>query len=336
MPCRTIGCNAQYGFPILSGPGPLWKLVSAAVEFGKPAESHPQQRAQPPPGFVRATRNGSLAIGCDPYYVVGFNCYTLIEAAAEVNHGTWGLDYSSNGRAIVTAFLDEASLRGMNAVRMWAFSVVSGRPMQIAPGKYDDALAAGVDFVMAEAAARGMKVILVLGDWWTAADGVRKYMYWSRTAWLRWWGQSFFTDWDCMRMYRNHIAWWVRRVNTITGVAYKDDPTLLSWELLNEPRCPGCGSQMRQWVAAMSGHLKSLDPWHLRAIGEEGFWSSDQSALNDGHDPAPGLAAHYTGQDFHEDTALADITHGTQCPDVDRLSTSGHATGRRWALPRPQ
>lgn len=28
------------------------------------------------------------------------------------------------------------------------------------------------------------------------------------------------------------------RVNKITKVAYKDDPTILSWELINEPRYP--------------------------------------------------------------------------------------------------
>lgn len=29
----------------------------------------------------------------------------------------------------------------------------------------------------------------------------------------------------------------VTRFNTITKIAYRDDPTIMAWELINEPRC---------------------------------------------------------------------------------------------------
>ena len=47
----------------------------------------------------------------------------------------------------------------------------------------------------------------------------------------------FFSDPTVMKIYQNHLNYTLNRVNTITGVQYKNDPTILAWDLLNEPRC---------------------------------------------------------------------------------------------------
>src|SRR5690606_31740730 len=60
----------------------------------------------------------------------------------------------------------------------------------------------------------------------------------------------------------------VTRVNTVTGRAYADDPTILSYELMNEIR-PVTGQERTQydWVNEMSRYIKTLDPWHMVSSG---------------------------------------------------------------------
>ena len=48
--------------------------------------------------------------------------------------------------------------------------------------------------------------------------------------------------------------------NTITGVLYRDDPTIFGWELMNEAQViTGRWAERRAWFAEMSAYLKSLD-----------------------------------------------------------------------------
>ena len=51
-----------------------------------------------------------------------------------------------------------------------------------------------------------------------------------------WYHDDFYTDPTIIGWYKEWIAHVLERTNTLTGVRYKDDPTIAMWELGNEPR----------------------------------------------------------------------------------------------------
>ncbi|MBA0803066.1 hypothetical protein Gohar_013315 [Gossypium harknessii] len=55
---------------------------------------------------------------------------------------------------------------------------------------------------------------------------------------------------------------------------YKDDPTIMAWELMNEPRCTSdpSGRTIQAWIMEMASHVKSIDRNHLLEAGLEGFY----------------------------------------------------------------
>jgi len=86
----------------------------------------------------------------------------------------------------------------------------------------------------------------------------------------------FFFDADCRNMYEGYLTHFITRTNTITGIAYKDDPTILMWELANEPRCESepSGDTLNGWINDMAGYIKTnLDSNHLVSTGEEGYYN---------------------------------------------------------------
>jgi hypothetical protein len=75
----------------------------------------------------------------------------------------------------------------------------------------------------------------------------------------------------------------------VTGVLYRDDPTIFGWELMNEAQAvTGRWGERRAWLAEMSAYLKSLDPNHIVAPGDWGYrtaaerreWIADHSLPN--------------------------------------------------------
>ena len=118
------------------------------------------------------------------------------------------------------------------------------------------------------------------------------------------------------------------RVNPFTGLSYSDDPTVLAWEIANEPRCSGKtggSGLLTEWLGEMSEFIRVRAPRQLIAAGDEGF-SRDRSAgrgwLNDGSQ----------GVDSEAILALPEVYFGTfhLYPDVYAAKADPVPFGREW------
>lgn len=134
-----------------------------------------------------------------------------------------------------------------------------------------------LDFVLDSAARHNVKLILVMVNNWTAFGGIDQYIVWHDKQYHH----QFYTDPDVKATYKKWLEHVVTRTNTINGRLYRDDPTIFSWELANEPRNIAAGgrdskqgwdkSTITNWADEMSQYIKSLDPNHLVSVGDEGF-----------------------------------------------------------------
>ncbi|KAI3873151.1 hypothetical protein MKW92_004972 [Papaver armeniacum] len=216
-------------------------------------------------GFVRP-RGTRFMVNGKPLYLNGFNAYWLMSMASE----------PSCDKAKVTDTFEQASRLKMNVVRTWAFNDgTSYKPLQSSPGSYNEHTFKGLDFVISEAKRNGIYLILSLVNNYDDYGGRKQYVQWARDK-----GQYFQSDDDfytnplTREFYKNHVKAVLTRNNSITGVPYKDDPTIFAWELINEPRCQSdlSGKTLQNWIAEMARHVKSIDPNHLLEIGLEGYY----------------------------------------------------------------
>jgi mannan endo-1,4-beta-mannosidase len=225
------------------------------------------------------------------YHFAGTNCYYLM---------TWAADPSL--RPFVDEVLDEAVLMGMTVVRTWAFNDGDGwNALQTAPRVYDENVFEGLDYVVQKCSELGLRLVLTLVNNWVDYGGMDQYVTWSPQAQFH---DDFYTDDSTRAWYRGHCDRLIRRVNSFNGLIYRDDPTILAWELANEPRCASDpqGNTLVTWITEMSAYIQSLDPNHLVTTGIEGFY-------DDGH--GPWYTNGSEGVDFLRDHQVVTIDYAT-------------------------
>lgn len=67
---------------------------------------------------------------------------------------------------------------------------------------------------------------------------------------------DYYRDSATRELVKRHFDIVVDRVNAYSGVRYGDDPTIMAWDVMNEPRCPG-ETRMRSIAQKQRGTLVS-------------------------------------------------------------------------------
>ncbi|KAJ0823774.1 putative mannan endo-1,4-beta-mannosidase [Helianthus annuus] len=250
------------------------------------------------------TRKHHFQVNGKRMYFNGFNAYWLMCMASDPSTKT----------KVSDAF-QEASKIGMNIVRTWAFSDGGSKPLQTSPGVYNEDMfkliyiISGLDFVISEAKRHGLYLILSLVNNWDDFGGKKQYVQWARDHGGQYLNSDdeFFSNAVVKGYYKNHVKSVLTRLNSITGVAYKDDPTIFAWELMNEPRCQSdlSGKTLQEWIVEMAADIKSIDKNHLLEIGLEGFYGEsmpDKKQNNPGYE---------VGTDFISNNNLNNVDFAT-------------------------
>eukprot|EP00965_Chrysotila_dentata_P244845 6206204-Pleurochrysis_carterae.AAC.2 len=217
--------------------------VLAAVQHGCTAAKHSNEaehRRPPPTTFVQA-QDLSLYEGERVFRYLGANVYWLMAEAS----------YDEKGRQNVQHALDAAVDLGVTVVRTWGFADGPNEPhLQSAPGQFDPKMFDALDFVVAEAKARGLRLLLPLVNYWTDYGGIQQYLRWARKSRNQYWAPdnscpAFFTLEESRQQYKAMVAAVTSHVNKRTGLALRDEPAIMGWELCNECRCRDNKGQMQ-------------------------------------------------------------------------------------------
>ena len=176
--------------------------------------------------------------------------------------------------AIMRETMRQARIYGFPVIRFWAFGEGFPGAMQPQAGVLDEDVATRLDVLLSIARDENVRLVPVLGNYWADYGGVGVYLSWLGKPQTRLSEQDvFFASPEARALYWNYVEKIVNRRSGVTGIRYKDDPTILAWELMNEPRTADRMDQelVRAWVDQLGEYIHGLDNNHLVISGVEGF-----------------------------------------------------------------
>ena len=133
-----------------------------------------------------------------------------------------------------------------------------------------------LDSALALARDRQIRVILPFIDYWDFWGGIPSF---QSALGLPPDSQSFFQNDISRNAFKNVVSLVLNRVNSVSGIIYKNDPTILAWETGNELSMNGNRVPL-EWTLDMARHIKSIDPNHLLMDGSYGKYGWDSQVLS--------------------------------------------------------
>ena len=273
-------------------------------------------------GFFRA-RDGMFIpaegySGENVFYYIGTNLWY---------GAVLGSDTESGDRERLAEELDSLKSLGVTNIRVLAGGDgPAGIPSQIEPslqtaaGVYDEKVFQGLDWLLSELGKRKMTAVVYLNNAWEWSGGYARYLEWagagdavlpSVAGWPAYmeYASQFVTNDRAKELFAAHVRTVISRINTVTGIPYKDDPSIFSWQIANEPRCFSADEDVKtafaDWLWETAALIKSIDPNHMVSTGSEGTWGCEN------------------------DTDLYEKIHS--CPDIDYLTAHIWPYNWSWA-----
>ena len=166
--------------------------------------------------------------------------------------------------------MDTAKMMGARVIRSQTMGDSVGCDLCIEPrpGQFNPEAFKHLDYALKAAHDRGLRLIVTLaGDCANCVfSGYGEYFQERGAAGMK----DFFTDPVVIARFEKHIAAVLNHKNSLTGVDYKDDPTILAWENCNScgifVALSGGGSDLApyvSWVDTIGAFIKSIDKKHL-------------------------------------------------------------------------
>jgi mannan endo-1,4-beta-mannosidase len=248
-------------------------------------------------------------IGCSTDFVKVRDSHFEIKGEKYFFMGTnfwYGMNIGSKGlggdRQRLIRELDALQSMGVNNLRIVAGSEGPDTEpyrmvpsMQTSPGVYNMEVVDGLDFLLDEMRKRNMHAVVCLADFWNWSGGMGQYIVWSGAAdsipypppnpggdWgvYQEFVAQFYSNKKAIDLLNKHITFVVNRKNNYSNIAYKEDPTIMAWELANEPRGVNNIEAYRKWISNSAALIKQLDHNHLVTTGSEGTTSSSYAGTN--------------------------------------------------------